>query len=526
LQLVKGTTKTIQGSTLAADDTTSGSCVGDTSGDVVYTFTTTTDASLKAALDTGGWEGGLVLRKSACGDTSAANELGCVEQAGQSALHVNLPAGTYWLWVDGYLGATGDFSLQVTLGDSMIPPTNDSCGGATALQFTNGKASVTDSLLLANSTTAGSCGGTDGADVVYQFTTTGAQSLQARLTPLTSFYATLYVRRICDSSSAQDELACSAPFSGPAQVAIPNLPAGTYFIWVDGDMSTSGDYTLDVSLDAAVAPPANDSCTAPEALDLTSGTATSSGNVSFATNTTSGSCGGLNSGDVVYRFTTTAARSITAKVATTDSAFQPVVYLRAVCDSDSATDELGCQAGTDPGASATLTVGNLPAGTYWLWVDGLYGTMGAFDLSVTSGDPIPGPANDYCVGAQEVFANQAIAASTAFAADNYGDGTFSSACDLGYSYVLDGLDVVYVFKPATSGTYVISVTPDASYDVAVWVTSGSCAGDGSACIAVADANPAGAAEAISLNATAGTSYFIVIDSMWTGTGGGFTLLVK
>jgi hypothetical protein len=526
LPLVKGTPYGVTASTVGADNTTSGLCVGSTGPDRVYKFTITEPLYFEAELDTGGaWEGGLYLR-SDCANEDSAYELACKEGQGKSRIQLaNLPAGTYWLWVDGYLGASGDFSLAVTVRDLLPPPANDTCAGATELPFTNGKASVTGTLLAATATTAGSCGGSSTPDVVYKVTTTSPKSLTAKMTPLTAFYATLYVRKVCDSTASQDELGCDAPYSGPAQVALSTLPAGTYFIWVDGDLSQFGDYQLDVTLGDVVPPPANDTCSAPQVLDLASGSATAQGNLQYAVNdTVSAVCGGMNSPDVVYQFTTSAPKSLAVAVTTTDSAFQPVVYLRKVCDGAAAADELSCNDATT--TSAAFALPNLPAGTYWIWVDGLYGTFGAFDLSVTAGPPVLPPANDLCSGAQEIFANQPVTASTASAKNDYGNGTFSAACSLGYSYVLDGLDSVFLFKPATSGLYVVAASPDPGYDVAVWVTAGTCAGDGSACLAVADANPAGSPDSLAFSAVAGTSYFIVVDSMWAAGGGGFTLVVK
>jgi hypothetical protein len=74
----------------------------------------------------------------------------------------------------------------------------------------------------------------------------------------------------------------------------------------------------------------------------------------------------------------------------------------------------------------------------------------------------------------------------------------------------DGRDVVYVFTPATSGTFTASVTPVGTFDPALLQLNGGCSA--AQCVRGADGAGPGAAEAITFSATAGQPVFFVVDS--------------
>ena len=94
--------------------------------------------------------------------------------------------------------------------------------------------------------------------------------------------------------------------------------------------------------------------------------------------------------DLVYRFTTAQPKKVTALLTPNVSTYKVAVYLRSSCGSLAAADQVDCGIGSGNGAAKSLTVPNLPAGTYWVWVDGAYSTntmSGPFTLRVTLEDP-------------------------------------------------------------------------------------------------------------------------------------------
>ena len=93
----------------------------------------------------------------------------------------------------------------------------------------------------------------------------------------------------------------------------------------------------------------------------------------------SSSCGAAASPDVLYVFTTTSTKNFAATVSTASSTYRPLISLR----TSSCTGTERCNAAATAGTPATLNVTALPAGTYYLWVDGAAGTAGPFSLSAS-----------------------------------------------------------------------------------------------------------------------------------------------
>jgi hypothetical protein len=95
----------------------------------------------------------------------------------------------------------------------------------------------------------GSCGGT-GPEVILRLTLTTPTAFEMRTdNPGTNFDTVLYVRQApCDSAAAEigcnDDLDLLIPQSG--LVATTPLPAGVYYIFVDGYNGASGNFELTI----------------------------------------------------------------------------------------------------------------------------------------------------------------------------------------------------------------------------------------------------------------------------------------
>ncbi len=398
----------------AADDMKAACAVGQSAPDLVYAFTLTATRRVSAKVQPASGSSllpVLALRK-ACGGLQPADQLGCGFSdplSGGARLVVDaLPPGTYFLWLDGDSGSAGAFSLSVS---AEVPPAGDSCSTAEPLALVNGVAEVVSSTAHVSDDAVGTCGGA-GPDRIYRLSLSAPQRLQLELTSQEASYApVLYVRRsACESGAGSAQVACqSSGAQGSATLDLPNLPAGTYFIFVDGTFSggvdppTSGGFRLKLTALPPLPPPGNDACGAAAALPLplnALGSTVVSGDTSAAlSDATSGVCGGA-APDLVYALDLPAARRVTARVTPQvyGSGLWPVVYLRrpGKCDSELPQDLIACNGAVSQGGSAVLDVGNLPAGSYSLWVDGASTTRGPFTLTVELAAPAAPPLNDVC----------------------------------------------------------------------------------------------------------------------------------
>jgi hypothetical protein len=106
----------VEGDTSSAFSSTQGTCGGTGGRDVVHAFTTTEPLSLSATVTpkTSGFQPMLYLRASCGGDEQACTVAPTVG-SGATLSTGSLPPGTYYLWVDGFSGSAGAYSLNATL---------------------------------------------------------------------------------------------------------------------------------------------------------------------------------------------------------------------------------------------------------------------------------------------------------------------------------------------------------------------------------------------------------------------------
>lgn len=121
-------------------------------------------------------------------------------------------------------------------------------------------------------------------------------------------------------------------------------------------------------------------CADPEVLSVLPETAVVHGSTVGLPSTTYSECGGALSGEVVYRFDL-ATESFVHFLVTPAEGFMPVLVVRESCSIGYGSQ--ACQNATDI-SPAGLDYLPMDAGTYYIFVDGLAGTSGEFDISVTS----------------------------------------------------------------------------------------------------------------------------------------------
>lgn len=559
-----GATATATGDTSFA---TNGNVLGDqtpscsdsargTGKDVVYAFTLTQPRDVTVSVTPTGASPTfepVVSVRTACGDATRTAEKGCVSPLSPTQARltlVNQPAGTYVVWVDGARDTSGAFQLEVTTAPPTPPPANDSCAAPQALAFVAGVASASGSTLQAAndnsafdvSPTCSASAKQSGRDVVYAMTLAAPQDVTLTVAPAagSTLNPALYVRRsTCTSQILGDELVCLQKV-GPATATLTALPAGTYWIWVDGAGGTSGAFTLTATLAPPTPPPANDGCAGAQALSFTGDTATVTGTTFGATNSNAPTDNAPACGtdflprrygrDLVYTYTLTGAQDVEIRVTpTAGSPYVPAVYVRAPgqCTSFGAGSELACMAQTQS-AEVRLYLPNQPAGTYPLFVDSNDYDTGGYTLTVRKLPATLPPSNDTCAAPGVVLQGATgVMGNTTGARDDYSISSapnYSSACR---AYFFSGRDLAYQYTASATGSVTATLSPQGLFDPALLLLQPVCGP--ASCVRFSDSGGVGAAEAFTFSVTAGQTYFLVVDS-WDGTApntfGSFTLTVQ
>lgn len=347
-------------------------------------------------------------RENQCESQVARDQLFCVAagQGGFPAL-LEVPwleAGRWFLFVDGKARTSGAFDLTLEFSPPPPPPPNDSCTLPTSLPLSSGAVFLPMETTVGATPSAATCGDTPGTpDVAYTFTLASRQavSFDARALPGSRLLPVLTLKPAgpCVITSLLPLNSCGfSDLQVPdrAVAVVPALSAGTYTLWVSGDLATQGPFSLRLTTGPALSPPPNDACNSVGGLLAFNVGGTAAGDTRAAGNTTEGHCGfplGANgelAGDVAYTFlivTATPSLSITVQPdAVAGTLMRPVIYVRGGAAANNACTfngpNLGCQAAPDFGAPATLTLTNVQPGTYTLWVDGAGLSAGSFSVSI------------------------------------------------------------------------------------------------------------------------------------------------
>jgi hypothetical protein len=340
-----------------------------------------------------------------CDSEASTDERACqvaaMPGAAVTTVVPNLAAGVWFLWVDGALGTAGPFDLQLEFAAPPPVPANDTCGSATVLSLGSGAVNAQGTTLGANADTT-TCTlpvGVASPDVVYEVSLANRGSLSVDLKAANGSglkpVATLRAPNGCASTALNDHLACvfaDPQFLERAVYTLPDLDAGSYFLWVSGDDGSQGPFSLRLATGASIALPLNDQCYGNSQLPtLTPGVPVDGDTRAASDDDSAGSscslpfgADGSGANDVAFRFALATAQTVVLSVTPDPSEgqlFRPVIYVRAgqtTCSSQSANR--GCIGAGAYGGTATLTLNNLAAGTYTAWVDGAGQSSGKFTI--------------------------------------------------------------------------------------------------------------------------------------------------
>jgi hypothetical protein len=530
-------TAEVIGDTAGLNDDATGSCGVPATSDAVYALRLDNPRRLLVEV-TGlnGFEPTVYLR-TGCADASARAELACLAPNPDAATSFELArveAGISWIYIDGSAAtSSGRYALRVTTFDPIPPATNDTCATAQPLVLPAGNVGTITVLgdTSAANNDLGGCGNLgQGPDVVYTLTLPVQSQVLARVTPIigSRFQPSVSLRDLaaCDLASTPTQRAC-APATQPGYPAafdLPLVPAGSYALWVDGMGVSSGAYTLTVELSPPPTPPANDTCSAPQLVSLSGGSATVTGTTLGAADDQA-SCEILSSPDVVYTLDVPARQSVSLDVqAASGSALLPVVSLQQAGTCAASIGLVAACGFNDGQASdrAVLLLPDVPQGQYSVWVNGDFGSQGPFTLRAASGPVIGIPQNDGCAGGlvPEITAGVAQAGDTRGATNDP-----AAACGITANGLsgIDARDVVFTFTVATARPVTVTVTPDGA-DGALFRPLISVRGPASGCslsgapLGCIAAPGYGRPVSLSLNTLAPGTYTLLVDGAAVSAG--------
>lgn len=463
-------TATVNGTTAGAFNDTAGqpltcSARAALAADVFYTFTLTQpqDVTVTTTVPSGSDLEPAVAITTACGLGGAAVQRGCGTGTSFSPSAFTargLPAGTYFLVVDGNSADTGDFTIALSLAPPTMAPMNDTCSMPTTL------VPSVSQMIDANSGTGDytfSCASPMGGDVVYQFTTTMPQRVTITATGTGGADGVLSLRAApCDDDT--NELDCQdLEVADPEVISVQTLPPGTYFVVLAAYRQSAGQFGIDLTLEPPPAPPANDTCAA--AATLVPNTSQMVDVVAAVSDYTF-DCSVPATGEAVYTFTTAAPQRVRLTATGTGDS-DAVLSLRGM-PCDTATD-LKCVNDSGSFSPEVLSIANLPAGTYYVLLAS-DGTEGQFGLELELLPPVPPPTNESCTTPEVVT----LTAGTASRTVDLTAATVDLASDL-CATMADGSDVVFEVSIPANQSLTVVATPAGNLDAVLFARSPTCA---------------------------------------------------
>ena len=298
-----------------------------------------------------------------------------------------LPAGDYYVVVDGYAGNITDYTLSITCGDVPNGPLN--CSQAQVIECNT---SVNGNLQGMSQVAQYSCGTgsyESGPEDIYKFRLSGSSKVRIRLTPAEGQDLDLFI--LSDCSNSGDCIAASELGGAEietAEFSCTNLsPNRDYYIVVEGYNGATGMYQLRLDCfnctpcpDPADCPPETDlDCTAPIPLECA---------VPLTGQTNAGgqyneenypSCLGTNTGpEVVYLFNNEAEQSVVIELFNMQENLN--LYVLNACNHSDCRSYGGFRTNNE---EERIVLEALPPGEYFIVVDGYNGAISTFNLLVT-----------------------------------------------------------------------------------------------------------------------------------------------
>ncbi|HJL19259.1 MAG TPA: putative metal-binding motif-containing protein [Sandaracinaceae bacterium LLY-WYZ-13_1] len=470
------------------------SCRSSATRDMVTTFTLTEARSVTIEAEGDFFSVALSLRTTC---TDGSSELACESGFPGVIRRRSLEPGTYFVVVAA--SSTGEIGLDVSFGEPIEPPPNDTCASPVDVSaggtFMGSFVEVADDLDT-------ECSVGSAPDLVYELSTSATQDVQISATSVSGASLSYSVRSTCADDAS--EVRCA--YGDPATGTIHELPAGTYYVVVEGPSFRDEDFTLDVQILDPTPPADGDTCDNP--IELTSGTP-ATGMLVDKENDEAVSCG-FRYRDAIYSFTLSEASDVLLEL---DAGAFSNMAVRSTCDDGSSGSQLICRSG-DP---VLQRLRNLSAGTYYVLVESRTASGFTLDYEATSPPTVPTDVsgNDTCAGAHPIPSGGGLFRGDTTALVNDLDGT---SCGGG------AMSNDAVFELTLSSTQrVVMSTEGSAYDTVLHVHNGTCTSGGEVhCNDDRD----GTTDTSFLDRTlAAGTWFIVVDGWGSSSSGEYELEV-
>ncbi len=281
----------------------------------------------------------------------------------------------------------------------------------------------------------------------------------------------LYVRSMSCSADAGVELGCVDSFSSPETMRLRNLPAGDYYVFVEGySVNLAGPTDVTIQLG-----PPTPLCS--EAVPLLADGGTTE---SFVVDTSmrideyQGSCNAFAGGpEAIYKLSLSSTMDlrVVSESASDGGRFDSVVYLRrAPCGADGGVEVACVDRGVDQ--PDVLAYPRLPAGDYFLFIES-YGAMraGPTRVTVTLSPPSAAPVNDVCANAVPI---QLTGNTASFTVDTFpANDDYQGSCN---TIQKNSPEVVYRLTLAsTASVSITSREPDGgTADPVIYLRAAPC----------------------------------------------------
>jgi hypothetical protein len=371
---------------------------GSTSPDVVYGYTPSADDYLDISLcENTAFDSKLYVYAGSYtpGNPYACNDDYC-ETPSFAGPYVSriaampVSAGiTYYIIIDGYDGAAGTYTIDVTsVPEPPEPPTNDNCVDITPEALTAGSTLTYNGN---NENATNDCDLFDWPQVWFAFTTTEVLNVTIDFcgtTPAFSFVGAVLTDCPC-SDVTQTSLADIACDDENLAVFFNDLPAGTWYYPVYSPEGSQHDFTININGKVPPPPATNDDCANARYI----GEVTDLGfNSNSATHDGNGVCTVVFAPNIWYIYTPSFTGYALIDLCGSTYDTQLSVYDGISCDP--LPTPLACNdnyCGLSSGVRIPVTMGN----PYLIEVGG--SSPGYGDLTIAQTTPPTPPANDNCI---------------------------------------------------------------------------------------------------------------------------------
>ncbi len=461
--------------------------------DVVLSFTLTEPRDVSLIGEGDVFVVALALRPDG-GCTDRTTDLECRSGFPSRVQRRNLPAGRYFVIVSG---GPGEVVVTATFSEPTPPAMNETCAMPTELvpgvRTPGSFVDVRDDVVTR-------CGFSGSPDLFYSFTTVAEQDVRIVATARTGESLAWEVRSACETPASAIRCAYGSPSSG----TLHQLPAGTYYVIVEGPTFAEVDFDVSIEITAPTPPAMGDLCSSP--IPLTLGTRTT-GSLGVMEDDIDTSCG-FRYRDIVYSFTLDDRSDVTIDIDGGGSFLNASV--RPTC-ADGAT-QLRCTSG----APIRQRLRDLGAGTYFVIVESARAASVA--ITVTPDPPtavVPVTGNESCTTMPVVVPETGgvYSGNTTGMLDDYQ----TTACGA----MARSPDAVFALT-LTSMRRVTASTDGSAFDTVLHMHQGTC----TSMLEVACDDNSGEGSASFIERTLGPgTYYFVVDGWGTATAGPYVFEV-